>query len=139
MDQLAMYIFTITPSHTNQPSQSINHVALSSTDWPMHLQFSVQCISWHLHIALSSTDWPMHIQFSFEWIGQQCTYIALSSTNRPSQSINVVAWSSTDQLTHLQFNVQWIGWQCTYSPLLHLIPTSHPNPLTMLLHLVPTG
>src|ERR1700728_1941881 len=75
MDRLAMYIFTITPSHTDRPSQSINHVAPSSTDWP----------------------------------------------------------------THLQLGVQWIGWQCKYLPLLCLIPTGHPNPLTMLLHLVPTG
>src|ERR1700683_1511683 len=59
--------------------------------------------------------------------------IARSRTNRPSISINHVTPSSTDWPAHLQFNVQWIGRECTYSPLLGLIPTGHPNTLTVLL------
>src|ERR1700683_701608 len=65
--------------------------------------------------------------------------IARSHTDRPFQSINCATLSSTDWPTDLQFNVQWIGRECTYSSLLGLIPTGHPNPLTMLLHPVPIG
>src|ERR1700677_722715 len=65
--------------------------------------------------------------------------ITWSHTNWPSQSINLVALSITGWLTHIQFSVEWISQQGTYSPLLHLIPTSHPNPLTMLLCPVLTG
>src|ERR1700683_2633558 len=74
-------------------------------------------------------DWPVMYIF----------IIARSHTDWPSQSINRAAPSSTDRPTHLQFNVRWIGRVCTYSPLLGLIPTGHPNLLTMPLHLVPTG
>src|ERR1700683_1496742 len=115
MDRPAMYIFTIAPSHTDWPSQAINHVDLSSTEWPTHLQFSVQWISW------------------------QATCIAPSSTNWPPQSINHVVPSRTNWPARLQFSVPWIGQQCTYLPLLHLISTGHTKPLTMLIHLVPTG
>src|ERR1700676_3849521 len=68
------------------------------------------------HVA--HTNWPTCLQFSVQWIGWQSTYIAPSSTHWPR---------------HLQFNVQWISWQCTYLPLLHLILSGHPNPLTLLL------
>jgi len=44
MDRPVMHIFTIARSHTDWPSQSMNHAAPSSTDRPTLLQFNVQWI-----------------------------------------------------------------------------------------------